>query len=701
MTLRSFVAEKLSRASQKLGGAPLPVPLSSYKVTGGSSFFRRPNERDEYELACTSWVYACLQKRAKAVANLTFKAYQDQTQEKASLLPLNHWCSAILANPNSHYTRYHFYSLISFFLDIAGNAFLYVRRSASGVPVDMWILPPVAVEIVFSEERFIQGYIFQIENRRVPLDRSEVLHFRDLQAQGSTKHIVAGTGKVKVLSDVLGIDASRMAFFRDYFSNSGTPNMVALSEGQWKEEKWNDFRDRFNAKFPTPKLVALLEAGLQIEPLVGNESQIASQMKSGDLSAEIVKQVCAVMDVPVGLITGDFQNRATAEVHRNSFFENAIEPLATYIDQEFTRFFRQYDPTLLIEHDRYTPQNADFDLQKQRQLLEMGVLTINDIRQREGLEPVPEGNARLVASTLVPLETLLSQAASIPEKQQALKKKSHNSIIHAALAQTALFEGDALDEERVLLLFWKSWAKEGKELRKKLKNRITGVFSGLEKEVLANLDTNQKHAPYRLQKDIDAGFDVDKWKDEFEAVCTPDLRVAIEQSFRKAVEEVGGNWADARMELAEEMKAALRDSIQKIRESVDTAAKELQEIVRKVTNDHADKPPDELRRLIQEAARAKFVKLKEGRAKNIAQTTSTFATTRAQRVSYDSLGFDSVWLSQRGGRVRMTHLNADGQKADSEGYFYVGSDRMKHPCGGSQAKENCNCECVLRPRPKS
>ena len=81
----------------------------------------------------------------------------------------------------------------------------------------------------------------------------------------------------------------------------------------------------------------------------------------------------------------------------------------------------------------------------------------------------------------------------------------------------------------------------------------------------------------------------------------------------------------------------------------------------------------------------------------IAETTATYSTTASQRNVFLENGFNLQWLSRRDGKVRDTHKKADGDRPNQFGYFQIGSDQMKHPGGGSEAKENVNCRCYLLP----
>lgn len=54
-----------------------------------------------------------------------------------------------------------------------------------------------------------------------------------------------------------------------------------------------------------------------------------------------------------------------------------------------------------------------------------------------------------------------------------------------------------------------------------------------------------------------------------------------------------------------------------------------------------------------------------------------------------------VWKHNTIGQPRPEHLEADGQKADEEGFFYVGGERLEAPGLGTDPANNINCHCSV------
>jgi len=91
--------------------------------------------------------------------------------------------------------------------------------------------------------------------------------------------------------------------------------------------------------------------------------------------------------------------------------------------------------------------------------------------------------------------------------------------------------------------------------------------------------------------------------------------------------------------------------------------------------------------------------MSESRAKTIAQTTVTAGFETGQHESFKAANVQKrLWLSQRDGVVRPTHIDADGQEVKIDEPFQVGSAMLMYPGDPSgPAHEVINCRCTELP----
>jgi len=118
------------------------------------------NAGNELSASIRGTVFACLQHRANALANLDFKSYRMNNfslEEQGQF----HWTNELLRNPNPFFTRSQVFTYIENWLSINGNAFIWTPTNGYRVPVQMWVLNPTRVRVIKGSDTFVDGYVYQ------------------------------------------------------------------------------------------------------------------------------------------------------------------------------------------------------------------------------------------------------------------------------------------------------------------------------------------------------------------------------------------------------------------------------------------------------------------------------------------------------------------------------------------------------------
>ena len=187
-------------------------------------------------------------------------------------------------------------------------------------------------------------------------------------------------------------------------------------------------------------------------------------------------------------------------------------------------------------------------------------------------------------------------------------------------------------------------------------------------------------------------FDDEEWVKKLESATGETLTALQKAALLESLKAIGENMDTLPSNFSDVLKKELANSTEKITESIGTIRAEVQDIL----GNNTDASASELRELLTK----KFDTLKQSRAETIARTSANHTTNAAQSTTWGAYEIDMVWLTQRDGDVRATHLAADGQKRDENGMYNVGGDSMPYPCAGSIAAENVNCRCMQFPERK-
>jgi HK97 family phage portal protein len=732
MNLVRSLTAAVTRAASSV--AALPV---KFFHAGYAAFVRIP---PKMELAFTGWSYAFIKKRSRTLAKKRFYAYKATSQDTKTTLPLSHWAVRLLNQPNPKFTRTQVFRLMEEWFVATGNVFIYAPKNGLKYPVQLWVLPSHKMQVVMSDNplQLVKGYVYNSPVGALPIDEEEIIHCQDLQPSLNPSNIVMGRSMVDAAADALELNAMQRESLKQRIRSQNLPPLVLKTKGRMPDDVWQNFKRRMKESVPDITLVAALEQEGELVPVTnaGTESaylRSALRSDSGD-GNDIVSELSAVYGVPVGLVTGKFENRATSQTLKADFYESTIDPQADYYAEEFTRHFARFEQDILVEAEAFVYTDPEQTLRKQEQELQWGITTINDERKKQGLKPISGGDTPFVPMGFVPLSQAMNPQNPTPQPEPAPSEETAKRL--PAKQQKALpsssvrkddEEKDPFDDEEYCKKYWKSYDAVASGYVAIFNRTLQGLFDELEEEVLANAP---KEAVYLLQKRIvqhtqlkskkykygrdyivDAGgikfirsvvkpiqrstftlFDVASWKERFASRMSADFEEFVSAMMQQAANDIGENWEDIQTEFEVSIRAAVRQSTDSIKESVETVKDELQRLL----DDMYDKPVEEIAAAIQ----LKFAHYSAARAMLIARTTATAAMGFSQMTVFEKMGYTYTWLSQRDGKTRDTHKIADMQEPDREGYFRVGTDRMRYPGGGSQAKENAHCRCVLRPKPK-
>ncbi len=125
----------------------------------------------------STWVYACVWKRMKAIASIPWKVeiLKKDTWEEDPSHPLK----MLLDKPNSAMSLQDLIERLIAHLDLGGNGIWYkifARKNGLEIPVELWPLPPDGIKPVPSSENFISRYEYSYQGVRKNFEPKEILH---------------------------------------------------------------------------------------------------------------------------------------------------------------------------------------------------------------------------------------------------------------------------------------------------------------------------------------------------------------------------------------------------------------------------------------------------------------------------------------------------------------------------------------------
>lgn len=627
-------------------------------------------------LKASNWVYACISKKADAVASVPW--YVEELKGEEWMRVKNHPLEILLQKANPFMSGQNLFERLIYHLDLGGNGLWYVNLVGQGKelkPYEIYPLHPDKIKPVPDRYGYIQYYEYKIDaGISEKLDPKQVVHFM----YPDPASLFWGMSPLQAVARSVDTDNEAVDWNKASLQNravtSGvftTPPDVIVSQEQYdtlKEQIWAQHVGSDNAGAPW-----IVTGGAQWTQM----SLSPQEMDFLESRKFHVSEIAAVFGVPVVLLSAErttYNNMSTA---RRLFWEDTIIPLLSSIQEVMNlSLCRWYDPSI---SDMVAPNTLriNYDLS-------------NVPAMREGLN-----EKVMVAATLynmgVPFNTINQRLNlgfdSIPGGDEPKPAFGFMS------AEPSEKKGKVLTEEEKTIL-WKARDHTRRQWESKIDESIKERFKEESKVVVK---------AFKERGEAAALAAIESQRRDWEVLLKGAYMAVIEFFAERAANRLIGKargptekkftfdpWAQSvQMWIA---AVAGRKITRMLSTTQQTIAKEIgkgmsQELTSLQIAKMIEKQYDSWRGLGDSA-------MTEYRSLMIARTETGGAANFGNRegAAQTGLKLSKTWISSRDGRVRDEHSFMDGETRPfnepySNGLMYPGDP-------GGSADEVINCRCV-------
>lgn len=338
---------------------------------------------------------------ASTMGSLPLKLYRRtgaHTKEPARDHPL---FRIVHRQPNPWHTAFEYRSMCMGHLQLRGNSYSQIVRNDRGTVLGLVPLNPDRMTPRVEDSELIYGFR-QADGTPRDFTVSEILHHRGLSHNG-----IIGLSPITVMRETLGIALAADRHAAVTFKNNARPAGILkvpekLSPEQkevWRRE-WTKAHSGENASS-----IAILEGGVEYTAIGFSavDTQFIEQRQFG------VVDVARMFNLPPHKLK-ELSRATFSNIEHQSleFVIDTIRPHAESQEQRYNvslltereqeEFFFKFSLDALLHGD--TVGRAAF----YNALFQMGVMSSNDIREKEDMNPVEGGDQRFVPLNLVPLE---------------------------------------------------------------------------------------------------------------------------------------------------------------------------------------------------------------------------------------------------------------------------------------------------------
>jgi HK97 family phage portal protein len=357
-------------------------------------------------------VLACIRVLSTSVAGLPFHLYRRLPGGGKEIAREHPLYRLLHTQPNSWQTSFEWREQMMLHLLSHGFA-LDEKVYAGGAISEIVPLHPSRVKTEQLENNRLRYTYREASGSSTVYTQDAVMSVRGMSDDG-----VNGMSMIELARDAIGLARALEIHGATFFGNGARPGVILSTDQMLSPEAAENTRnqwERAHRGADRAHKTAVLQGGLKVNELGGN-NQEAQYLEARRFAVE---ECCRIFSVPPHLV-GDLTRSSFSNIEQQSldFLTNGLMPYLRRIESSIARDLLEGDDEYFAEFDTRGVLRADAAGRGSyyNTLWNLGVLSVNEIRSLENLNPVESGDVRFVQLNM----TTLDKAAAEPEVPAAV-----------------------------------------------------------------------------------------------------------------------------------------------------------------------------------------------------------------------------------------------------------------------------------------
>ena len=347
-----------------------------------------------------SLIYAAVDRKSKAIAQLPLRLYKNDTVKENKCvfkrkIVVNNDISYIFDTaPNNNMTPYIFWRTVTAQKETYGNAYVYIKRNNIGEVVELNILDPSKVSIYLDKSGEV--YYKPYNDKNIYLHNLDILHFSSIYVSGykGISFIECLRNQLELKEHVIKISSEQMEKSIKAGATLKLPSNLSMDKmKEYKEQFEKSYSQGFNG-------LIVLDSGMIFEQIKYD----VNDLKQSDINKITAKEVSSVSGLPLFMLgEGESSRYVNMEHQTIDFIQNCIAPEVVLIEQELNRKLlseQQIKEGYYFKFNINALMRSDMSSRSKfyREMVSMGAMTLNEVRSLEDLESYGEIGERPVIS---------------------------------------------------------------------------------------------------------------------------------------------------------------------------------------------------------------------------------------------------------------------------------------------------------------
>lgn len=337
-------------------------------------------------------VFACVRLVSQSLASMPLILYERRGRQR--LRAVDHPVYRVLHDlANSEMTAFELREARLAAAMLWGNAYAEIEYDDQWNVRGLWPMAPGSVGVERNEAGDLQyTYYSQSQGRGFVLPGYRVQHLRYLIVRGAV-----GISPIRQAMNAVGLGQAMEEFGSKYFANGSRPSVVIKHPAVLKPDAYERLRSSFEAQWSgldNAHRVNILEEGAALET-IGIPPEEAQFLQSRKFQ---VAEIARLYSVPLDMLAdGDAATYASVEQHNMNLRTYTLAPWSTRDAQALQRDLLTEDEQrrFYIEYLFDGLERADISTRTQayNAMRQIGVMSANEIRERENMNPIAGGDS--------------------------------------------------------------------------------------------------------------------------------------------------------------------------------------------------------------------------------------------------------------------------------------------------------------------
>ena len=634
--------------------------------------------------ADSSWVYACVSRKAADIASLPLKLYRMKSENKEEVK--EHAILDSLNFVNNNMTLYDLIEWIVGSLELSGNSYTGIIDSDSRGPKELLPYMPALITLIKNSDSRnpISKYDYEVDGAKLPIVPDKMLHIKYYNP--GLNGYVLGLSPLSAAALAYKTDKQSALWNFSKIKNGCSLDVILTTDSsvfndpaKRKEaiESWNQrYQGAYGEK------TALLFGGIKMDK-IGLSPKDMEYLEQRKLSREEILAVYKVPPAVIGIY--EYANYANAEIQEKFYWQNGnlpiIKKIESGLNEKYVSKFKD-SKGLFLEFDLSSvtilKEALENKLKNAKEFFAMGV-PYNTIAEKLDLpiKGITGGDVGFIPFSLTPVESSAEETAPAESVEPVKRAKVLNKLT---------------DTQKDLK--WKRFIKLTDKQENRIKPILKRYFSKQESIVQDNLSGLKSLSKKFKDEDL---FNMDKEIATLNKSLTPTLTNIMKQ---QAIEEIDNFNFDISFDMSSESVITWIKT-RGLNSSTEINKTTIKKLRTTLSEGIAEK--ETIPQLSERVAEI-YNQARDYRTNAIARTETISASNAANLEVYKQAGVNAKkgWLTAGDELVRESHIKA-GKDYDDAGAIELDEDFVLE--GGSgpapgeidAPEESINCRCSIFP----